>query len=262
MSLGKLSWKTIPILSGIRIAKTRIFCYSENNLTKQNKLNMGSLDLALSSSMVETVTGLWPSPFRLRGVTVIWLEFIVCATLIVAAAVVLSRYSDVLAEKTGLGRAWIGAILLAGVTSLPELASGVSAVVWLKAPNLAAGSILGSCLFNLVLLALMDLAYQPGSILAQAQEGHILSAGLGVLLLGAVAAGALLGPNLNGWGIFGVSAVSLAIVGLYFVGARLIARFEQRRLAEVLEREAQVLHYERISARRAYAVLFLAAWPW
>jgi cation:H+ antiporter len=189
----------------------------------------------------------------------LWLEYMVCATLIIAAAVVLSRYSDVLAEKTGLGRAWIGAILLAGVTSLPELASGVSAVAWLKAPNLAAGSILGSCLFNLVLLALMDLAYQPGSILAQAQEGHLLSAALGVLLLGPVAAGVLLGPNLNGWGIFGVSAVSLAIMGLYVVGARLIARFEQRRLAEVLEREAQVLHYERISARRAYAVFILSS---
>jgi len=108
----------------------------------------------------------------------LWLEYALCAALIVSAAIVLSRYSDVLAEKTGLGRAWIGAILLAGVTSLPELASGVSAVAWLKAPNLAAGSILGSCLFNLVLLALMDLAYQPGSILAQAQEGHLLSAAL------------------------------------------------------------------------------------
>ena len=189
----------------------------------------------------------------------LWVEFIICAILIVAAATVLSRYGDVLAEKTGLGRAWVGAILLAGVTSLPELASGVSAVAWLKAPNLAAGAILGSCLFNLVLLALMDLAYQPGSILAQAQEGHILSAALGVLLLGTVAVSVLLGPNLTGWGVFGLSAVSLVIVGLYFVGARLIARFEQRRLTEVLEREAQVLHYERISSRRAYAVFILSS---
>jgi hypothetical protein len=44
----------------------------------------------------------------------IWLEFMLCATLIVAAAVVLSHYSDVLAEKTGLGRVWVGAILPAG----------------------------------------------------------------------------------------------------------------------------------------------------
>jgi cation:H+ antiporter len=44
-----------------------------------------------------------------------------------------SKYGDVIAEKTGLGRVWMGAILIAGITSLPELASGVSAVAWLNA---------------------------------------------------------------------------------------------------------------------------------
>ncbi|HMD80368.1 MAG TPA: hypothetical protein VKE92_03610, partial [Anaerolineales bacterium] len=81
----------------------------------------------------------------------IWIEFIVCAALIFWAGSLLSKYGDVIAEKTGLGRTWIGAILIAGVTSLPELASGVSAVAWLNEPNLAAGAVLGSCLFNLAL---------------------------------------------------------------------------------------------------------------
>ena len=189
----------------------------------------------------------------------IWAEFVVCATLIIGASILLSRYGDVLAEKTGLGRAWVGALLLAGVTSLPELVSGVSAVAWLNAPNLAIGAILGSCLFNLALIALMDLTYQPGSILAKAQEGHILSAGLGVLLLGMVAGGGLLGANLNGLGLFGVSFVSLAIAVLYFVSARLIARFEQKRLAELLDKEAEVRHYDQISAARAYAGFIASA---
>ena len=45
----------------------------------------------------------------------IWAEFAVCAVLLVLASTVLSRYADVLAEKTGWGRASVGAILLAGV---------------------------------------------------------------------------------------------------------------------------------------------------
>ena len=189
----------------------------------------------------------------------IWIEFVICAVLIVTASIVLSRYGDVLAEKTGLGQAWVGGILLAGVTSLPELGSGVSAIVWLDAPNLAAGSILGSCLFNLALIAIMDLAYQPGSILAKAQEGHILSAGLGVLLLGLAAGGVLLGPDLNGFGLLGFSFVSASIVVLYVLGARLIARFELRRLAEVLEKGAAARHYDQISLARTYAVFAFSA---
>jgi len=189
----------------------------------------------------------------------IWIEFSVCAVFIIVVSTVLARYGDVLAEKTGLGRAWVGAILLAGVTSLPELVSGVSAVAWLDAPNLAVGSVLGSCLFNLALIALVDLAYQPGSILAKAQEGHILSAGLGVLLLGLVAGGALLGPGPNGFGLFGFSLLSLAVAGLYFVGARLIAHFEQRRLAEVLDKGAEIRHYEQIGSARAYATFTVCA---
>jgi cation:H+ antiporter len=89
------------------------------------------------------------------------------------------------------------------VTSLPELASGVSAVTWLKVPNLAAGAVMGSCLFNLMLIAVMDLTYQPGRVLAKAQDVHILSGGLGVLLLGLVAMEVFMGRSMNGLGVFG-----------------------------------------------------------
>lgn len=80
------------------------------------------------------------------------LQSILCVSLVVLVATQLSQSADVLAEKSGLGRTWVGAVLLAGATSLPELATGVSAVVLFNAPDLAAGGLLGSCLFNLLLL--------------------------------------------------------------------------------------------------------------
>ncbi len=189
----------------------------------------------------------------------IGIEFAICAVLLVGAATLLARYGDVLAEKTGLGRAWVGALLLAGVTSLPELASGITAVTALNAPNLAAGAVMGSCLFNLALIAFMDLAYQPGSILAKAQEGHILSGGWGVLLLGLVAGIALIGPEISGIGLLGFSVFSLIIILLYLIGARLIARFEQRRLAEALEHGAEVRQYDQIGKARAYGLFLVSA---
>jgi cation:H+ antiporter len=188
----------------------------------------------------------------------IWIELILCAILIFWAGSLLSKYGDVIAEKTGLGRAWIGAILIAGVTSLPELASGVSAVAWLNAPNLAAGAVLGSCLFNLSLIAMIDLAYQPGRVLAKAQEVHILSGGLGVLMLGIVVMGVLIGPIFNGFGIFGVSILSIVILILYGIGGRMIAGLEKERAGEVLEKEAVDGGYARISVQRAVLVFILS----
>lgn len=189
----------------------------------------------------------------------VWVELVICASAIIWAGSLLSRYGDVIAERTGLGRAWIGAILIAGVTSLPELASGVSAVAWLDAPNLAAGGVLGSCLFNLALIALMDLAYQPGRVLSKAQDVHILSGGLGVLLLGLVAMGVLIGPALNGLGILGVSFLSFIVLLLFGIGARMIAGLEKERMGEVLEKEAEKYEYDHIPARTAYSAFIFSA---
>jgi cation:H+ antiporter len=102
-------------------------------------------------------------------------------------------------------------------------------------------------------------AYQPGLILSRAQEGHILSGGLGILLMGLIAMAPLVGVALNGAGLFGISFISVAIVVLYLIGARLLAVFQRKRVAEVLEQEAVVLHYDRISRRRAYLIFGGAA---
>jgi cation:H+ antiporter len=189
----------------------------------------------------------------------IWLELTICAGAIFWAGSLLSKYGDVIAEKTGWGRAWIGAILIAGVTSLPELAAGVSAVAWLNAPNLAAGAVLGSCLFNLALIAMIDLAYQPGRVLSKAHEVHILSGGLGVLMLGIVAMGVLLGPALNGFGFFGVSVLSVIILVLYAIGGKMIAGLEKERAGEVLEKEAAEGDYAGIPAQKALIVFVLSS---
>jgi cation:H+ antiporter len=189
----------------------------------------------------------------------VWVEFIICAGLLVWAAILLSKYGDVLAVKTGLGRAWVGAILIAGVTSLPELASGISAVTWLKAPNLAAGAILGSCLFNLALIAVMDLAYQPGRILTKAHDGHILSAGLGILMLGMVAMGVLVGTSYSSVGILGFSLLSLLLLVTYAFGGRMISTVEQARQAEVLDQTADAEGFAQISTFKTYFVFILSA---
>ena len=87
----------------------------------------------------------------------VWLQFVIIAGAITVSGSRLSKYGDVLAEKTGVGRTWLGLVVLAAVTSLPELATGVSAILWVQAPDLTVGDLLGSCMFNLLILAVMDL---------------------------------------------------------------------------------------------------------
>jgi cation:H+ antiporter len=191
----------------------------------------------------------------------LWVQFAICAALVIVVGNLLSRYADILAEKTGLGRSWAGAVLLAGATSLPELATGTSAVVVIGDVNLAAGGVLGSCLFNLLLLALLDLANGREPLFRSASLGHILSAGLGGALLALVmlsvyATQTLALPAL-GW----VGVPSLVIIGAYVVGVRLIGSFERRRVEAALDQQAAMYQYDRISVRRAggvFAVLCLA----
>src|SRR4030065_897331 len=119
----------------------------------------------------------------------LWIGFIICTTIIFYSGSKLSKYGDILAEKTGLGRAWIGVVLMASVTSLPELVTGISSVTYAGVPDIAVGDIFGSCVFNMLILALLDATYRMMPISARAPQGNVLSASFGVLLISVTAAG-------------------------------------------------------------------------
>ena len=110
----------------------------------------------------------------------VWLKFLLCFVIILVAGTKLARYGDVIAEKTGLGGIWIGLVILAGVTSAPELATGVSSAALVKLPDLALGTLLGSCLFNLVILALLDILHSHVPFLSKVSLRHMVSAGVGI----------------------------------------------------------------------------------
>jgi len=147
-----------------------------------------------------------------------WLIFLLSAAAIVIAAIKLAQYGDVIAVRTRLGGLFIGTLLLAGATSLPELLSAINAVSQ-GSPNLAAGSMFGSNLFNMFMLALLDLINQQARILRRVAMNHALTASLATLLIGLAVFSILSGIDFRiGW--FGWD--SLLIIGAYLAGARLI----------------------------------------
>ncbi|ABD70790.1 sodium/calcium exchanger membrane protein [Rhodoferax ferrireducens T118] len=171
------------------------------------------------------------------SVVLIWLQFGLCVGVIGVAGVRLSRYGDALAALTGLSRNWVGLILLATVTSLPELVTGLSAVTVAAAPDIAVGDVLGSCVFNLAILAMIDVTYRKGAIYALADSGHIVSAGFGVILLAGVCLAVLLTTQGMMPSIGHVSLASVMIFVMYLVAIRALYLTEQRRSSLVVAKQ-------------------------
>ena len=119
----------------------------------------------------------------------LWLQFVACAAVIFFTGTRLSKYGDIIAEKTGLGKTWIGVILLAATTSLPELITGISSVTIFDVPDIALGNVLGACMVNLLMIAWLDVMGGSLPISARAHHGQVLTAAFGILLLGLVSLG-------------------------------------------------------------------------
>lgn len=106
-------------------------------------------------------------------IAMVWVKFSICAGFIGFAGPVLTRYGDIIARRIGVSRTWIGLLLLATATSLPELFTGVSAVTFAAAPNIAVGDAFGSCVFNLAMLVVLDAMHRDAPMYASVGSGHL-----------------------------------------------------------------------------------------
>jgi cation:H+ antiporter len=165
----------------------------------------------------------------------IWVVFVLSAAAIVFAGTALSRYGDQIAEFTGLGRLWIGVVLMAAATSLPEVLTTMSAG-WMDAPDLAAGDLFGAGLSNMLTLGLVDLLYHQKRVWRQAALEHTLTAALAMALTAVAAFFVLLRVNVTH---LGVGLGSLTLLILYVLGMRLVFRQEDMKRRE-REQEALV----------------------
>ncbi|MCB9136606.1 MAG: sodium:calcium antiporter [Anaerolineales bacterium] len=148
----------------------------------------------------------------------VWVQFSISAAILVFTAIKLAEFGDVIAVRTRLSGLFIGTLLIAGATSLPELLSAINAIAQ-DAPNLAAGSMFGSAMFNMLVLAILDLLHQQARILRRVAMNHALTASLANVMAGLAVFFIL--ANLDykiGW----VGVDSLLIVAAYVGGVRLL----------------------------------------
>lgn len=187
----------------------------------------------------------------------LWLKLLFCLAIIGYAGYFLSRYGDIIAEKSGISASWVGLILLSTATSLPELATGISAVSFADAPDIAVGDVLGSTVFNLAILVILDALYRRESLYSRAAHGHVLSVMLGTILIAFAGFSLLLDQAGISPAIGHVGLYSPIIILVYLVSMRAIYSYERRTLSEYTEVSAE--RYPDVTLRSAIKGYSIAA---
>ena len=189
------------------------------------------------------------------------LGFIGCAIVIVFSGTKLAKYGDKIAELTGWGNAWVGLILMASVTSLPELMTGIGSVTLVHEPDLAAGNVFGSCVFNLFILSLIDVRIkQP--ITSLVKTSHLYAGLFGIILI-ALSGLAIMLDDISPV-LFWISPFSILLILVYFAAIWGIFQFTQ---SEKDDHELAIINKERnkvelkraVTAYVANAVLVIGA---
>jgi cation:H+ antiporter len=150
-----------------------------------------------------------------------YVRFGLLALAIVLLGIWLAWLGDQVAEATGLGESFIGALLLAAATSLPEVIASLEAVR-LKALDLAVSNIFGSNIFNLAILASYDLVYLPGNLWFSMNAVYAFTAIVTMIMTTVAVVGIIYRTDRRSR--FYLSWVGIAIIGLYLLGMYVIYR--------------------------------------
>jgi cation:H+ antiporter len=152
----------------------------------------------------------------------VYFGFAGAAVAVLVAGAVLAHAADAISAQTGLASTFVGATVLAFVTSMPELSTTIQAAR-LGAHGMAISSIFGSSAMNIALLFPADVVYREAPILAASGTENAFTAALGILLTCVYLGGLLHRENRAVWR-FGWD--SGAVAGLYVLGMWMLFRLD------------------------------------
>jgi len=150
-------------------------------------------------------------------------SFLLAAAVIGVVGTRLAGVVDQIADRTGIGEAVAGAVLMGGATSLPGLVVSVVAAAEGNA-SLAVGNAVGGIAVQTTFIVVADLAYRRENLEhAAASLGNIFNCLLLLVLLAVVVVGASV-PDVA---VLGVSPVTALLIFLYLYGTVLVGRVER-----------------------------------
>jgi len=147
---------------------------------------------------------------------------------IVVAGSILARSGAAIADVTGIGQVWFGALVVALATSLPELATDTAAVLQGE-PDLALGDLMGSNMANMAILGLLALALPAARIFAREAVQLTITGCVAVILTAVAALFVIAQPERSIGGAFSLGSVLLLAAG---TGALILLPGYRQSLAE------------------------------
>lgn len=160
----------------------------------------------------------------------VWIQFAICGALILFAGSRLSQYGELIADKSGFSKNWVGSILLAVIASSSQLVASISAAVFHDLPDMAVGGLMGSCMFNMLVIGLLDLFSRHKPVSKMVHHGQTISAGFAIVLLAFAAIDILFGKNLPAVHVFNLmDPITMAFVPVYLIAMNLSFSFERTR---------------------------------
>lgn len=152
----------------------------------------------------------------------IWLNivlFAVAAAFVWAAGTRLARYADLISDRTALGRAFVGLVLLAAATSLPEIATTVTASA-IGNTSLAVNNLFGGIVLQTAILAIADRVSGPDSLTHFIAKSALLLQGLVLIILLAITLAGVSTGGMHaplGLGFWPALLFALYLFGLYML---------------------------------------------
>lgn len=149
--------------------------------------------------------------------------FLVLAYIIILSGKRLTICGDKIGESLGMEKSWVGLIMLASITSLPELITSCSSTL-MGNPGMAVSNVFGSNLFNIFIIFILDVFFIKNSFSSSVSMKNYLSGFFSILLTAVF----LLGFTFEELTFFKISIISIILFVLYFIVIKVIYEFEHK----------------------------------
>ncbi len=146
----------------------------------------------------------------------VWLKFTALLILVFIFGSKVTRSADIIAEKKGWGRAFMGVVFISMVTSFPELFTGISAASIVKSPEISLGQIVGSCVFNLTIIALIQVFFRKNSLFRKSSKKDLLPLLFSFILIILFSSSLLISFRVRILNV-GISSILIFVVYLVFL---------------------------------------------